>query len=126
MRTLESLYWFGVKCLEDANAAFIIHKNDPYEAYKKLPTLRESMEAVLGSMHGAEAVKGQTGIFIYPSYDFKVCDAIITNFHQPKSTLAMLVAAFIGYEQWKAVYSEALSKEYRFLSYGDSSFLERK
>jgi len=65
---------------------------------------------------------GETSIYILPGYDFKVADLLITNFHQPGSTLILLVAAFVG-EGWKKIYNEALSNHYRFLSYGDSSLL---
>jgi S-adenosylmethionine:tRNA ribosyltransferase-isomerase len=65
---------------------------------------------------------GHSSIYIYPGYDFKICEGIITNFHQPGSTLILLIAAFIGAD-WKKVYQEALQNNYRFLSYGDSSLL---
>ena len=64
---------------------------------------------------------GWTNIFIYPGYKFKAVDALITNFHQPKSTLLLLVSALIG-EKWKEVYQHALDNDFRFLSYGDSCF----
>ena len=64
----------------------------------------------------------ETDIFIYPSYNFKFVDAIITNFHLPESTLIMLVAAFIGYENAMMVYNEAVRQEYRFFSFGDACF----
>jgi S-adenosylmethionine:tRNA ribosyltransferase-isomerase len=67
-------------------------------------------------------LQGETSIYILPGYEFNVCDALITNFHQPGSTLIVLVSAFIG-EDWKNVYSTALENGYRFLSYGDSSIL---
>lgn len=64
-----------------------------------------------------------TDIFIYPGYEFKVCDGLITNFHLPESTLVMLVSAFIGHKQCMALYQEAIAKRYRFFSYGDASLL---
>jgi S-adenosylmethionine:tRNA ribosyltransferase-isomerase len=67
---------------------------------------------------------GQTSIYILPGYTFKVCDGLITNFHQPGSTLLLLIAAFVG-PAWKKIYAEASQKGYRFLSYGDSSYLVR-
>jgi S-adenosylmethionine:tRNA ribosyltransferase-isomerase len=73
-------------------------------------------------MHTLETLVGNTSIFIYPGYTFKICNALITNFHLPGSTLILLVAAFIG-DDWKKVYSSALENNYRFLSYGDSSLL---
>jgi S-adenosylmethionine:tRNA ribosyltransferase-isomerase len=65
---------------------------------------------------------GNTAIYIMPGYTFRICQGLITNFHQPGSTLMLLVAAFIG-DHWKTVYEAALKNEYRFLSYGDSSLL---
>ncbi|STX51886.1 S-adenosylmethionine:tRNA ribosyltransferase-isomerase [Legionella busanensis] len=70
-----------------------------------------------------ESGQGETDIFIYPGYKFKICDGLITNFHLPESTLLMLVAAFIGYEQMMALYKEAIAKKYRFFSYGDACLL---
>lgn len=66
---------------------------------------------------------GETGIFIYPGYTFKVCDGLITNFHLPESTLLMLVSAFIGHQETMNLYQEAIRQQYRFFSYGDASFL---
>ena len=70
------------------------------------------------------AFNGETSLFIYPGYKFKVVDHMITNFHLPKSSLLMLVAAFIGYEKMMDIYKTAVEKEYRFLSYGDAMFLK--
>ena len=70
--------------------------------------------------------EGLTDIFIYPGYEFKAVDKLITNFHLPKSTLLMLVAAFIGFDRMKGLYEIAIKKRYRFLSYGDAMFLTRK
>jgi S-adenosylmethionine:tRNA ribosyltransferase-isomerase len=69
--------------------------------------------------------KGSTDLFIYPGFQFKVVDYLLTNFHQPKSSLLMLVAAFIGLENLKKIYAEAIEMQYRFLSYGDAMLLER-
>jgi S-adenosylmethionine:tRNA ribosyltransferase-isomerase len=65
----------------------------------------------------------RTMLFIMPGYDFKVINGIITNYHLPKSTLILLVAAFTGKDLWRSIYNSALENNYRFLSYGDSSFL---
>ena len=70
------------------------------------------------------AFKGETSLFIYPGYKFKVVDHMITNFHLPKSSLLMLVAAFIGYEKMMTIYKTAIEQEYRFLSYGDAMLLK--
>ena len=69
--------------------------------------------------------KGYTKLFIYPGYKFKVVDRLITNFHLPKSSLLMLVSAFIGYNNMKHIYQIAVDKKYRFLSYGDAMLLEK-
>lgn len=126
MRTLESLYWYGVMLEADANAQFWIRKLFPYESHKTLPDRRKSFLRVLEFMksNGLSEITGHTEIMIMPGYDFKVCDALITNFHQPSSTLILLVAAFTK-GHWEHVYQTALDSNYRFLSYGDSSVLWR-
>jgi len=123
MRTLESIYWFGVKLLSDPQADFSITQHDPYQLPDSISTL-ESVKAVIAYMdsNGLQNLTGTTSIFIYPGYRFRICRGLITNFHQPGSTLMLLVAAFIG-KTWKEVYSQALGHGYRFLSYGDSSLL---
>lgn len=124
MRTLESLYWYGVKLLRDQNAVFEIKQDDPYLAYDALPSTQQAIEAVakMFESRNLDAIGGSTAIFIKPSYEFKICKGLITNFHQPASTLMLLVAAFVG-EDWKKIYDSALQNEYRFLSFGDSSIL---
>jgi len=126
MRTLESLYWYGTKILLKSDTTFFVEKLEPYSynADIKLPSKKESFEAVLKYMNDSnqEKLTGETEIFILPSYTFRVCDALITNFHMPETTLILLVAAFIG-EDWKKIYQTALDNDYRFLSYGDSSLL---
>ncbi len=123
MRTLESLYWYGVKLLKDPHSEFRIGQRDPY-TISNSPTAMEALEAVAGYMktNGLEEIVGETSIFIRPGYAFKVCNGLITNFHQPGSTLILLVAAFVG-SAWRNIYDEALRNGYRFLSYGDSSLL---
>lgn len=74
--------------------------------------------------HSIEPRSGETGIFIYPPYRWKWVDALITNFHLPRSTLIALVAAFVGLDEQRRIYAEAIAERYRFFSYGDSSFLE--
>jgi S-adenosylmethionine:tRNA ribosyltransferase-isomerase len=126
MRTLESIFWYGAMLLEDKNAKFEINKNTPY-SFKNIPSKEKSFEAVLNFMNGngLREIYGDTQIYLYPGYDFKVCDGLITNFHQPGSTLMLLVAAFTGGDHWKNIYSHALENDYRFLSYGDSSLIWR-
>lgn len=124
MRTLESIYWYGVKLLMNRNSEFIITQHDPYQHYESLPSPKEAIHAVLDFMkkNGSEVIDGNTSIYIMPGYQFRICKGLITNFHQPGSTLLLLVAALIG-DDWKSVYDEALKNDYRFLSYGDSSLL---
>jgi S-adenosylmethionine:tRNA ribosyltransferase-isomerase len=123
MRTIESLFWFGAKLLENPDSAFVILQDDPYQE-RKLPTTTEALQAVAAYMdvHKISTLTGTTSIFIYPGYKFRICQGLITNFHLPGSTLILLVAAFVG-ENWKKIYEEALQNDYRFLSYGDSSLL---
>ncbi|WP_017729834.1 S-adenosylmethionine:tRNA ribosyltransferase-isomerase [Nafulsella turpanensis] len=125
MRTLESLYWYGVKLLSKPDAPFFISKEEAYTYPEdKLPLPKQALEAVLSKMEaeGKEEIWGETEIFIVPGYQFRLVKGLVTNFHQPESTLVLLIAAFIG-PDWKKVYQEALSGGYRFLSYGDSSLL---
>lgn len=124
MRTLESLYWYGVKLMRDPNAAFAIGQSDPYVSREHLPSTTDALQAVRNQMSrlGTDSLTGETSIYILPGYTFRICRGLITNFHQPGSTLIVLVAAFIG-PDWRKVYAEAMDNDYRFLSYGDSSLL---
>jgi S-adenosylmethionine:tRNA ribosyltransferase-isomerase len=124
MRTLESLYWFGVKLQQDSNATFDIKQHDPYQTYTRIPDKTQALHLVKDYMDRNELneLTGHTSIYIHPGYAFRVCEALVTNFHLPGSTLMLLVAAFIGHD-WKTVYDAALQHQYRFLSYGDSSIL---
>jgi S-adenosylmethionine:tRNA ribosyltransferase-isomerase len=128
MRTLESVYWCGVQLLN--GKPFSLHEAhvnqwEPYESEQHY-SVKESIEALLRQMDSqqTDTLSGETGLLIAPGYRFKLVDGIITNFHQPGSTLLLLIAAFTG-EDWKKVYSSALEHNYRFLSYGDSSLLWR-
>jgi S-adenosylmethionine:tRNA ribosyltransferase-isomerase len=125
MRSLESLYWFGVKLHLNKGSLFKIDKLDPYQIPPiPLPSKTEAFEEISNYMvtNDLNQLYGSTEIFIMPGYQFKICDGLITNFHLPKSTLILLIAAFVG-ENWRKIYQEALNENYRFLSYGDSSFL---
>ena len=126
VRTLESLYWLGVKLLEKQSIESGLMQ---WEAYK-LPqtyTLQQSMQALLQYLddNQTDLLHNQTQIMIVPGYELRVVDAIITNFHQPHSTLLLLVAAIVG-DDWHKIYDYALSHNFRFLSYGDSSILYSK
>ncbi|SMG16503.1 S-adenosylmethionine:tRNA ribosyltransferase-isomerase [Marivirga sericea] len=125
IRSLESAYWFGIELLKKEQDTFHIKKLYPYEnGFDNLPTRKESFQAILEFMESQqmESLHGDTEIFIFPGYQFQVVNGLITNFHQPESTLILLIAALIG-ENWQKVYHEALNNSYRFLSYGDSSLL---
>ncbi|MEZ4935393.1 MAG: S-adenosylmethionine:tRNA ribosyltransferase-isomerase [Saprospiraceae bacterium] len=127
MRTLESLYWFGVRLRNNPTAEFSIGQYEPYHQNSDLPDLKTAATQVLDFMtrKGLEELHGTTQIYIVPGYQFRVCDALITNFHQPCSTLLLLVSAFVGGDDWRSIYDAALNNDYRFLSYGDSSLLVR-
>ena len=124
IRTLESLYWFGVKLTEGKGEDFSIPKLFAYETRTKTPSKSESLQAILNWMDskGMDSILGQTEIFIFPGYQYRMIKGLITNFHQPGSTLILLIATILG-DNWKKVYQEAMENDYRFLSYGDSSLL---
>ncbi|MBI9053026.1 MAG: S-adenosylmethionine:tRNA ribosyltransferase-isomerase [Bacteroidales bacterium] len=123
VRTIESLYWLGVKLLEQSEIDFHISQ---WEAYKLNNDIEktDALNAILNYLEekNLDEIQASTQIMIYPGYVFKMVNVLITNFHQPKSTLLLLIAAFIG-DNWKKVYDFALDNEFRFLSYGDSSIL---
>jgi S-adenosylmethionine:tRNA ribosyltransferase-isomerase len=91
-------------------------------------SLRELESAVVdaGAQSAVKVGAGETAIFITPGYEFKVVDALLTNFHLPKSTLLMLVSAFAGLQEIRAAYRHAIEQGYRFFSYGDAMWLTRK
>lgn len=126
MRTLESLYWLGVKAIKSPNELPThLGQWEAYELAKSpLPTRTEALQALAQCMERAQTamLSARTGILIAPGYKLRMCDGLITNFHQPGSTLLLLVAALLG-PQWRAVYDYALQNDFRFLSYGDSSLL---
>jgi len=122
VRTIESLYWIGAKLIQNKELETHISQ---WEAYHlKSVSKQESLEALVAYMneHKISQINASTQIMIFPGYQFKLVDILITNFHQPKSTLLLLIAAFIG-SDWKKVYDFALNNDFRFLSYGDSSIL---
>ncbi len=126
LRTLESLYWMGVKAAEQPGATLQeleITQWDPYRLTAALPAAK-ALEHLLEWMHRTrnERLLAPTQILIAPPYRLKVARAIVTNFHQPNSTLLLLVAACVG-EDWKKLYDYALQHDFRFLSYGDGSLL---
>ena len=123
MRTIESVYWIGVMLLEQGFEERNLHVNQwfPYQDREKLPSAKESLEAILKylEMHRLDALHATTALMIAPSCPIMLTKALITNFHQPKSTLLLLVSALIG-DKWKEAYRFALEHDFRFLSYGDS------
>jgi len=123
MRTLESLYWIGVNIIQNKENYRKIEQWQPYEENIDISS-EDAIEAILNFMKVNELnyIKAATQIMIVPGYKFRIVDILITNFHQPKSTLLLLVAAFIG-DDWKKIYDFALKNNFRFLSYGDSSIL---
>ena len=122
VRTLESLYYLGVQ-LHNGDTSLLVNQWEPYESEKVLPA-REALEAILNYMEKTQSniLYATTQIMIVPGYKFNIVNVLITNFHQPKSTLLLLLAAFVG-EKWRELYEYALNNDYRFLSYGDSSVL---
>ena len=129
MRVLESLYYIGVRILgnqwmgkvetEDAYCDLSVRLlNREVDLKESLTAIRVFCDCCGGSL------KGETKIFIVSGFDFRICDGLITNFHQPKSTLLMLVDAFLG-GKWRLIYGHAHRESYRFLSYGDGSLLWR-
>ena len=123
LRTLESIYHIGVKLLNKHKNPFFIGQWDAYDHYEI--TVKQSIEALLEfcKVHNCTEIAASTQIMIVPGYKFKIVQKLITNFHQPKSTLLLLIAAFIGKDKWKNIYEHALDHNFRFLSYGDSSLL---
>jgi S-adenosylmethionine:tRNA ribosyltransferase-isomerase len=129
VRTLETLYWLGVKILVRGDVPSEDLWLDQWEAYD-LPAESTSSAAFRAldhwlTLNGKTELYTTTRLMIVPGYRFRVVNTLITNFHQPGSTLLLLVAAFMG-DSWKNAYQYALDNDFRFLSYGDSSLLFRK
>lgn len=124
MRTLESLYFLGCMLLH-GDRSLHVPQFMPYEQEWTLST-EEALQALLAYLDEThqDTLHAETQIMIKPGYRFRVVEQLITNFHQPKSTLLLLVSAFVG-EDWKKIYDYALAHDFRFLSYGDSSILFR-
>lgn len=129
LRTIETLYWLGVKL----NLRFLNNKNElivtqwePYELQQIL-TPTESLELLIEYLdrNELEFINAKTEIMIAPGYKFKFVNQLITNFHLPKSTLLLLIAALVG-DEWKKIYDYALNNNFRFLSYGDSSLIRKQ
>jgi S-adenosylmethionine:tRNA ribosyltransferase-isomerase len=124
LRTIESLYWSGVKLKTKQKDAFIISQWETYELEKYNIAPPEALQTLLDFMNNGkmEHLTIKTQLLIAPPYKLKVANGLITNFHQPQSTLLLLVAALTGNE-WKRIYDYALQQDFRFLSYGDGCLL---
>jgi S-adenosylmethionine:tRNA ribosyltransferase-isomerase len=125
-RVLESLPILGAKIILGEADSLFVSAEDGYRAdILAIPT-REALHALREYiMSEGGVIRGETQIFMIPGFDFRLTSAMITNFHQPKSTLMLLVSAFVGGD-WKEIYEAALAKDYRFLTYGDGSLLRGK
>lgn len=126
VRTLESLYYIGVTISQNPDASqedLHVKQWQPYESNPTLSTT-EALQCILDYMnrHGLDALHTSTQIIIAPGYEYKIVKRMVTNFHQPQSTLLLLVSAFVKGD-WRNIYDYALSHDFRFLSYGDSSLL---
>jgi S-adenosylmethionine:tRNA ribosyltransferase-isomerase len=122
VRTIESVYWFGVKLSCNAKLdAMHVMQWDPYELESLSVSTEHAYQNVLQWMdeQGIDQLEGDTQLMIAPGYRYHVISGLITNFHQPKSTLLLLVSALVG-DAWKECYRYALDHQFRFLSYGDS------
>jgi S-adenosylmethionine:tRNA ribosyltransferase-isomerase len=131
LRTIESLYWLGVKLIQLKNTQGVTKipvvdlKLLQWDAYELQPfetSNQEALQALLTWMasNNMETLITSTELMIVPGYTFKLCNGLVTNFHQPKSTLLLIIAAITG-TQWKNIYQHAIDQHYRFLSYGDGS-----
>lgn len=125
VRTLESLYYAGVSCIEKGRPDDV-GQWDPYSREYDYPT-DEALKAIIGYLkaNGLKELKIGTRIIIVPGFRFRLVDILVTNFHQPQSTLLLLISAFVDGD-WRSIYDYALANDFRFLSYGDSSILFRR
>lgn len=125
VRTLESLYYLGVKCIEEGKPSDV-GQWEPYTREYSY-TVEDSLDAIVDYLekNNLPELKVGTRIIIVPGFRFRLVDILVTNFHQPESTLILLVSAFVGGD-WRTIYDYALGHGFRFLSYGDSSLLFRR
>ena len=128
LRTLESLYWMGVKCTTSKAFTIAELEMQQWEIYDKWMALDVSPEEailnLIGYMeqHNMQRIICKTSLLITPAYKQKWVKGIITNFHQPQSTLLLLISSFLG-DEWRRIYTHALENNYRFLSYGDGMLI---
>ena len=125
VRTLESLYYIGVSCIEKGHPEDV-EQWAPYTREYRYST-EEALRAIVNYLEqtSQDALTAGTRIIIVPGFKFRIVDILVTNFHQPESTLILLVSAFVGGD-WKTIYDYALAHNFRFLSYGDSSLLFKR
>jgi S-adenosylmethionine:tRNA-ribosyltransferase-isomerase (queuine synthetase) len=126
VRTLESLYWLGVKLIQnqpDINANLSLGQWEAYDMVTNI-SIKESLGALLKYINERNlmCLQAVTSIMIVPGYEFRITNGMVTNFHQPRSTLLLLISAWTG-NRWKEIYTFAFENRFRFLSYGDSSLL---
>ena len=128
-RTLESLYWMGVKTYINPsiqNDQLLIGQWEVYDhlqQYAVAPATALKSLLIWMDKNNLQRIAGKTQILIAPGYTFKIISGLVTNFHQPQSTLLLMVAAITG-DNWKNIYAYALENDFRFLSYGDGCLLE--
>ncbi len=124
LRTLESIYWFGAEWVKTGENPQFVYQWIPYRN-EDLPGLPQVLDFLMEKLNllKEDNLLFSTELIIVPGYQFRVIDGLVTNFHQPRSTLLMLVAALVGAKKWKEIYRFALENDFRFLSYGDSSLL---
>jgi S-adenosylmethionine:tRNA ribosyltransferase-isomerase len=125
VRALESLYWLGLQAHQNPEMSISDLKVTQWEAYQPEELQISSTDALkalvdLLDRHQTDYLSASTQIIIAPSYQFRIVDGLITNFHQPQSTLLLLISAYLG-DEWRTIYDYALANDYRFLSYGDSN-----
>lgn len=130
LRTMESLYWLGVKTIIDPDILLQelqVQQWDAYDLTNEEISAEKTLTALLQWMkkHDYETLITKTQIIIAPGYDLKIAHALITNFHQPQSTLLLLVAALV-FDDWRKIYDYALANNFRFLSYGDGSLIWKR
>ena len=126
VRTLESIYWLGVKIFLKTSDRANDLSLDQWEPYKMIKTISvtDSLNALIQFLkdNGKNSLHASTSIIIVPGYEFRLTNGMVTNFHQPRSTLLLLISAWTG-SKWKDIYNFAMKNNFRFLSYGDSSLL---
>jgi len=124
LRTLESIYWYGAMLASKPGSHFAVPQDLPYSLQNLEIPVQVSLKQVLDKMdrEGKSELTGATSIYVIPGYKFRLTEGLITNFHQPGSSLLVLVSAFVG-QAWREIYQEALKSDYRFLSFGDSTLL---